>query len=282
MDQVNLTAWEGRTDTQRGGVSEQLAAQLHATLGNPRDAAPVQGDVLPALWHWCAFPPATPMSELGADGHPYLGGFLPPVRLDRRMWAGGALQFGAPLRVGERLEKRSSIRSVLEKAGAAGPMVFVTVDHAIYGESGLAISERQDIVYLAIPDSYTPPKKRAMPSSSDVHTTRSTSETLLMRYSAVTFNAHRIHYDLPYTLNVEHYPGLVVHGPLQATLLMQTATAHKGRMPHHFDFRGVHPMFAGETLEIMATQDDPETLSMVTGTGGHQCMQATAIWEGTV
>lgn len=282
MDQVNLTAWEGRTQTRTGAVSEQLAAQLHATLGNPRDAAPRQGDLLPPLWHWSAFPPTAPMSELGTDGHPHMGGFLPPVRLDRRMWAGGALQFGAPLRVGERLEMRTNIRAVTEKHGGAGPMVFVTLDHAIYGETGLAISERQDIVYLAIPDAYAPPKKRAMPPRPVFHTTHETPETLLMRYSAVTFNAHRIHYDLPYAQDVEHYPGLVVHGPLQATLLMQAAVTHKGRVPQHFEFRGVHPMFAGDPMDIMATEEDPQTLSLVTGTAAHQCMQATAIWEGTV
>lgn len=282
MDQINLKAWEGRALNAHGSVSEQLARQLHATLGNPRDAAPRAGDALPPLWHWTAFPPDAPMSELGEDGHPQARDFLPPVHLNRRMWAGGALEFRAPLRIGERMEKRSTIRSVVEKDGQTGPMVFVTLDHEIYGEAGLAIRERQDIVYLEIPRTYSPPKKRAMPSDVALQTSHVTSQTLLMRYSAVTFNAHRIHYDLPYTQSVERYPALVVHGPLQATLLMQAACAHAGSTPQHFEFRGVHPLFVGEPVDIVGTQEDSQTLSLATGTAGHQCMQATAIWEGTV
>lgn len=282
MDQVNLTAWEGRTQTRTGGVSEQLAAQLHATLGNARVAAPKLGEALPALWHWCAFPMSTHMSELSKDGHPGLGGFLPPVLLERRMWAGGSLRFGAPLRVGERLESRSCIRAVTEKVGANGPMVFVTVDHAIYGENGLSISERQDIVYLEIPKDFTPPRKRDMPHDPIMSRTQDVPETLLFRYSALTFNAHRIHYDLPYAKDVEHYPGLVVHGPLQATLLMQAAVEQRGSTPEQFDFRGVHPAFAGTPLHIMARDEEDGELSLVTGTDTHQCMQATAIWDATV
>ncbi|MDG1471242.1 MAG: MaoC family dehydratase N-terminal domain-containing protein [Ascidiaceihabitans sp.] len=282
MDQVNLSAWEGRTQTRTGSVSQAQAAQLHATLGNARTLAPTQGEPLPALWHWCAFPMSTPMSELSKDGHPGLGGFLPPVLLDRRMWAGGSLRFGAPLRVGERLEARSSIRSVTKKPGASGPMVFVTVDHAIYGEKGLAISERQDIVYLEIPQEFSPPRKRDMPRDPVLNRTVDMPETLLFRYSALTFNAHRIHYDLPYAQEVENYPGLVVHGPLQATLLMQEAVKHRGRTPDHFDFRGVHPAFAGTPLQIAGTEEVAGGLSLVTGTDTHQCMQATAMWEETV
>lgn len=154
-------------------------------------------------------------------------------------------------------------------------MVFVTVDHAIYGPSGLAIEERQDIVYLEIPDTYSPPKKKPLPTApiEEIDTT----EALLFRYSAVTFNAHRIHYDLAYTKEVEKYPGLVVHGPLQATLLMRAAIRERGRTPKYFDFRGVHPMFAGAPCEIAMEAEDA-VLSLWTGQDGHQCMQATAIW----
>ncbi|MDP4992590.1 MAG: MaoC family dehydratase N-terminal domain-containing protein, partial [Marivita lacus] len=233
-------------------------------------------DPLPPLWHWCAFPLSTPNDKLGKDGHPRETDLLPPVRLDRRMWAGGALKFYGPaLKIGDPLERRSSIRSVTEKDGSSGPMVFVTVDHAIYGPAGLAIEERQDIVYLEIPKTYTPPSKKPLPVQAVEQI--DTTEALLFRYSAVTFNAHRIHYDLPYTREVEKYPGLVVHGPLQATLLMRAAIRERGRTPKYFDFRGVHPMFAGAPCEIAFAAEDA-VLSLWTGQDGHQCMQATAIW----
>ncbi|MEO0939889.1 MAG: MaoC family dehydratase N-terminal domain-containing protein [Pseudomonadota bacterium] len=252
----------------------------HATLGDPRGPTPKAGDVLPPLVHWCAFPPAVHMSELQADGHPMVGGFLPPVPLRRRMWAGGTLKFGRAIRVGEPLERRSSIRSVTTKEGRSGPMVFVTVDHAIYGNHGLAVTEQQDIVYLEIPDSYTPPKKLPMPDTPLATRTVDPTETLLFRYSALTFNAHRIHYDQTYTREVEHYPGLVVHGPLQASLLMQHAIAVKGRAPDQFHFRGVHPLFAGTPMDVVAFED-AAGLTLYTGAEGHQGMQAGAIWEGT-
>ncbi|MEL7517247.1 MAG: MaoC family dehydratase N-terminal domain-containing protein [Pseudomonadota bacterium] len=277
MDQINLTAWEGRTGCEVGGVSAQLAAQLHATLGSG-DSVPAFGDPIAASWHWCAFPPLSPMTELSRDGHPRLGGLLPPVRLDRRMWAGGALRIRSAIRVGERLERRSSVRSIVEKNGAAGPMVLVTVDHAIYGASGLAVEERQDIVYLEMPKTYVPPKKRPLPDSCE---TVPVTEPLLFRYSALTFNAHRIHYDLPYARDVEHYPGLVVHGPLQASLLLRAAARHKGRAPDHFHFRSVHPLFCGTDLQITMVEEEGG-LSLFAGQDGHQGMQATAIWEETV
>ncbi|QBF30056.1 MaoC family dehydratase N-terminal domain-containing protein [Thalassococcus sp. S3] len=282
MDQLNVKAWEGRAEECHGGVSEILAAQLHATLSDKGGKAPAQGDPLPPLWHWSAFPPTATMAELGSDGHPPVGGFLPPVKLPRRMWAGGSLRFRAPIKVGEHLTRQSSIRSVTKKEGAGGPMVFVSVDHLIFGRAGLAIEERQDIVYLNIPDEYKSPRKLPVPDHPVLHRVMPMTETLLFRYSAVTFNAHRIHYDLPYATMVEHYPGLVVHGPLQAQLLCQAACHYRGRVPDHFDFRGVHPMFHGQTLDIMAIEADAGSLQLFTGQEGHQGMQATALWQGTV
>ena len=164
-------------------------------------------------------------------------------------------------------------------------MVFVTVDHKLYGEQGLAIEERQDIVYLDIPDTFRPPQKQPRPEAPVLHRQVRMSEALLFRYSAITFNAHRIHYDLPYAQQVEHYPGLVIHGPLQASWLIEAARTHRGRNPRHFEFRGVHPMLLvpGESpeIDIMATEDECGALSLFTGQAGHQCMQATAIWEET-
>lgn len=279
MDQINLTAWTGRMIEDEGQITAASARLIHATLGETDRPAPAAGDALPPLWHWCAFPPDAPMEALGADGHPRGSDLMPPMPLNRRMWAGGALQFHAPLRVGDRIRRRSSLRAITQKEGAAGPMVLATVDHVISGPNGPAIEERQDIVYLNIPDSYTPP--RARPIRGRPVRQLELSETLLFRYSALTFNAHRIHYDLAYTREVEKYPDLVVHGPLQATLLMAEALRHRGRPPASFDFRGVHPMFAGAPGEI-TLEDEDGGLSLYTGQDGHQCMAATALWMDTV
>lgn len=279
MDQINLSAWINRSEVTTGGLSAMSAQTAHAVLGQSGTQAPRDGDALPALWHWFGFPPTASMAHLGADGHPRLGGFMPPVRLNRRMWAGGGLEFMAPLHVGERLTRETRISNVVEKAGAAGEMVFVTLEHDISGESGLAVREQQDIVYLQIPDSFRAPKAVPAPQG-DLREPVEVTTPLLFRYSAITFNAHRIHYDLPYTQEVEHYPDLVVHGPLQANLLMDMATRHRGRAPSMFSFRGVHPVFATDAVELSATKTSDAEWSLCTIAGGsHQGMQASAIWE---
>ncbi|WP_407496108.1 MaoC family dehydratase N-terminal domain-containing protein [Pseudooceanicola sp. MF1-13] len=275
MDKLNAQAWTGRETCTQGCITDYQARLIHATIGE--GAAPGQLDPLPLLWHWCAFPPTAPMENLGRDGHERGSSLLPPVRLDRRMWAGGSLSFHQSLRVGEPIERMSRVKSVVEKEGKTGPMVLVSVEHSIYGARGLAIQEQQDIVYLDIPDTFAPPAKRDIPAVSEQVPT---PETLLFRYSALTFNAHRIHYDLPYTQQVEKYPALVVHGPLQASLLMRAAVREKGRNPIYFSFRSVHPMFAGGTCDI-ATEATDEGLRLWTGQDGHQCMTATATWEET-
>lgn len=279
MDQINLSAWINRSEITTGILTEIAAQTAHAVLGQAGTSAPRLGDALPPLWHWFGFPPTAPMAHLGADGHPRLGGFMPPVRLNRRMWAGGAMEFLAPLHVGERLTRETRIANVVEKSGAAGEMVFVTLEHDISGEGGLAMREQQDIVYLQIPDSFRAPKAIAAPQN-DTREKVSLSTPLLFRYSAITFNAHRIHYDLPYTREVEHYPDLVVHGPLQANLLMDMATRHRGRAPSMFSFRGVHPVFVSDTLEVSVDKATDAEWSLCTVVGdSHQGMQASAIWE---
>lgn len=279
MDQVNSAAWVGRSQREHGGIDPVRAAQIHATLGTAQGAPPAPGAALPPLWHWCAFPPLTHVEDLGRDGHPGPGALLPPLPLPRRMWAGGQLTFHAPIRVGDPLERTSRVRAVTHKEAASGPMAFVTVDHSITGPRGLAVEERQDIVYMQIPEAFVPPKKQALPTA-PVRRVAMTPP-LLMRFSAITFNAHRIHYDQAYTQRVEHYPDLVVHGPLQAMLLMRHAVALRGSPPRLFGFRGVHPMFVGSDLEI-ATREEDGALALWTGQHGHQCTQATAVWEGTV
>lgn len=283
MSELDFSGSIGRRETRTGCIQAPQAAQIHATLGDPTAAAPGPGEVMPPLWHWCAFVPTVPTAKLGRDGHPERGGFLPPVPLQRRMWASAELRFHQPVHVGETLTRQSVIRSVEEKTGASGPMVLVTVAHELHGAECLAIEEVQNIVYLDIPDTYSPPRKRPMTKDPLLHDTVEASEVLLFRYSAITFNAHRIHIDLPYARDVERYPGLVVHGPLQATWLMQAAHRARGSWPDGFSFRGVHPMLLvrGESpwVDIMAEQRDTGGLVLCAGQAGHQCTQATAIWE---
>ncbi len=279
MDQINLSAWVDRSETVVGGVSETSAHMAHAVLGRGVPILPRQGDVLAPLWHWFGFPPTAAMDDLGPDGHPRLGGLMPPVQLNRRMWAGGAIEFMAPVHVGEPLTRTTRIAQITEKSGTAGEMVFVALEHEISGAAGPAIRERQDIVYLQIPDSFRAPRAIAPPQG-DIREGIPVSTPLLFRYSAITFNAHRIHYDLPYTRDVEHYPDLVVHGPLQANLLIDMAIRHRGSPPDKFSFRGVHPVFAGDALELSLEQTRQTEWSLCTiANGSRQGMQASATWE---
>ena len=269
--------WVGRVEEAHDIVTARQARQLAATLDVT--GAFADGDPLPALWHWMGWTPETPMAELGPDGHPAKGGFLPPVPLERRMWAGGRLEFLAPLRIGEVLQRRSEILNVAEKTGTTGRMVFVTLRHEVTGQAGLAIREEQDIVYIAMPDRFTPPPPVPAPPAAwrqDV-----AMETVrLFRFSALTFNAHRIHFDLPYATAVEKYPGLVVHGPMQAMLLMQAARDRSGgAVPRGYRFRGVRPLFHFDALSLQGQgmADGAEALATVNG-DGLVCMRADIAW----
>ncbi len=254
--QADPQAWVGRVETREGALSPNLAAMLRATLTH--DAAPevdiTPGAPLPPLWHWVAFNEFVPMEGLGSDGHPALGQFLPPLPYARRMWAGGKLTWDGQLTVGEALKKRSEILAITEKQGSTGSMVFVRVGHDIEGANG-AIREEQDIVYLDIPDRFRPPRAIPAPEAPEFKEIVPMTEARLFRYSAVTFNAHRIHFDLPYAREIEKYPALVVHGPMQATLLMEAACRHMEQAPTRFRFKGVHPMFHDQPAALMGTQD---------------------------
>ncbi|MCO8146607.1 MaoC family dehydratase N-terminal domain-containing protein [Rhodovulum tesquicola] len=269
--------WIGRTETRTGCLTVDLAGMLAGALGHA--AAPVPdlapGAPMPPLWHWAAFPEFVPLSELGSDGHPRLGGFLPPLPYSRRMWAGGRLRFEGRFAIGEALHKRSEILAVDEKQGATGPMVFVRVGHRIEGAAGGVIEEEQDIVYLDIPETFTPPRKLPLPEAPAFDECVVVNEARLFRYSAATYNAHRIHYDLPYAREVEKYPSLVVHGPMQASLVMEAGLRHVGGAPRAFRFRGVHPMFADEDMRLIGTRTEDGAVELCTGTpSGHQCLQA--------
>jgi 3-methylfumaryl-CoA hydratase len=277
-------AWVGRVEEATDSVSVQQVAGLAATLDldqATRERLGLSaGGVLPPLWHWLTFLPSTPMSGLGPDGHPRRGGFLPPVPLERRMWAGGRLRFSGEIRIGEVLQRRSTILSVEEKTGRAGRMVFVTVEHRLSAASGEAIVEEHDIVYVAIPERFTPPPPVAPPTQIAHEETVPIDTVKLFRFSAVTFNGHRIHYDLDYTREVEKYPGLVVHGPLQALLMMEAARRWRdGAIPAAFSFRGVRPLFHFEPLKVVGTAVEGGEQQLATVNGdGHACMQAKVTW----
>lgn len=216
---TELTDWIGRSERATELIRPFPADAMAATLD--RDERHPDGTALPHLWHWLYFLPLHKLSESGRDGHAAKGGFLPPVPLPRRMWAGSRFRFLSPLRVGAEAEKISTIARVEPKQGRTGPLCFVTVAHDLHQNGTHCIAEEHDIVYREDPAPGTPaPIPQAAPDASDFARTIHPDPVLLFRYSALTFNGHRIHYDQPYATGVEGYPGLVVHGPLLATLLM--------------------------------------------------------------
>jgi 3-methylfumaryl-CoA hydratase len=246
-----LRQWIGRTERQEDVVTADRAAALAATLDRP--AAPVLGDSPPALWHWAYFTPKAPLSALGRDGHPRLGDFMPPISLPRRMWVGGRLRFLAPLRVGDHAVRTTEIRDVTAKSGASGALVFVTLRHEIATDAGLAIVEEQDLVYREPATASAPasaPPAPADPAPADWRDPLAPGPVQLFRYSAVTFNAHRIHYDAPYAREAEGYPGLVVQGPLTATLLAEGVARRTATPLADFSFRAVQPLFAYQPMAV--------------------------------
>ena len=236
----DLQRWVGRSQSARDRPDALRVAELAATLDDERAYPP--GADLPPGWHWILFPTVVPTAVLTVDGHAPRGGFLPPVGLPRRMWAGGRLQVHAPLRVDEPVERTSEIASVTEKSGRNGQLVFVTVRHRLMAPAGLAIEEEQDIVYREAAAGSAAPQPvpdTAPPWQREIRT----NEALLFRYSALIFNAHRIHYDRDYARN-EGYGGLVVHGPLIATYLLELLRAQRPEARiATFSYRGVSPLF---------------------------------------
>ena len=272
-----IERWIGKTETTIGKVCDHRAAMLHATVGTANAQAPRTGDVAPLLWHWTAFAPTVPMHELAHDGHQHRGGFLPPVSHPRRMWAGGELTFHAPIHIGADLRQTSTIRSIERKSEK---MVLVAVGHEIHDGDTRVVSEIHNIVYIDIPPSYAPPKPRPVPDQPVFSIAEEMPITRLFRYSAATFNAHRIHYDLSYAQDIENYPGLLVHGPMQATLMLAHAARHAGRAPKHFTYRGVYPMFHDEPLTVVGFDETETTLSVcTTKPGSHQGMTGTVTWD---
>ena len=247
IDIAHLRGWIGQSAEHHDTITPRLLAEFAATLDRPVVETPLS----PAL-HWCLALPTPPLSDLGYDGHEALGRFLPPVPLPRRMWAGGEVELLAPLRLHDPVTRRSSVQDVTLKTGRSGALVFVTVAHELHSPRGVAVRERQDLVYRAPADSAapTPPPEAPAPEHSHELTA---DPVMLFRYSAITFNGHRIHYDTDHCRD-EGYPGLVVHGPLQATLMLELATKLMGRPPARFRFRGLGPLFAGPPFTVNARE----------------------------
>jgi 3-methylfumaryl-CoA hydratase len=247
---MNLQDWVGRSERATDIVTATPYAALAATLDWPTSEAqrrPEIGAYLPCLWHWLYFLPLYPQSDIGADGHANRGGFLPPVALPRRMWAGSDFEFHQPLLIGDKLDRTSTIVDVKEKSGRTGSLIFVKVRHELRrnGLNDVALTEHHNIVYRAAPSpDDAVPSPIAAPTLFDWQRKIVPDDVLLFRYSALTFNGHRIHYDRQYVTEVEGYPGLIVHGPLIATMLMDLLQRQLSQaVVQTFEFKAIRPTF---------------------------------------
>lgn len=277
MDTSVFKSWTGRTMSDDDIVTPRLAAEYLATF-DPNLARVADGDGALGI-HWCLSPAIAPVAGLGHDGHPRKGGFLPPVPLPRRMWAGGEIETHGALRVGDRVTRRSSIGEVSHKTGRAGALCFVAVHHEYATERGVAINERHDIVYRDAP---APGARGSKPADAPARTADlqwqvDATPVLLFRYSAMTFNGHRIHYDPVYATEQEGYDGLVVHGPLQATLMLNLAATLLDCTPRRFRYRGLSPLIAGGTVSVSGVRGgDGRIECWTTNADGRTCMEAVA------
>lgn len=271
-----LRGWIGREETRSEIVTPALAERFNATFDRADSTS--MGAIAPLLIHLCLAPPAAPTSALGPDGHPARGCFLPPVPLPRRMWAGGAFAFHDDIRIGETVTRRSRISDVVVKEGRTGVLCFVTVEHNFDSDGRAVITERHDIVYRGV-DATGSSVKAQPPAPEGRHRkTVTPSSALLFRYSALTFNGHRIHYDAPYVKGVENYPGLIVHGPLQATMLVHLAEKVRGQRPTRFTFRSLSPLFDHADFTLNAEPDGDALKLWTSYVKGPVAMEARAEW----
>lgn len=276
------SAWIGREDVRHDHIDSGGVKRWLATLDR---AAPADGSV-PQAYHWCLCLPDAPTAILGADGHPVRedsnDSFLPPIPLPRRMWAASKVEFIAPLRPGQSVMRTSRVASITEKQGGTGKLVFAEVTHETRGDGTLAVREIQSIVFrepapAGAPPTPPPASDNFDASGWDAHRMLVPSEALLFRYSALTFNSHRIHYDLPYARQEEGYRGLVVHGPLTATLLLDLAQRHFGdNALSRFDFRGTSPAICGESMHLTLRSSGNAMELGAFASDGRQIMAATA------
>lgn len=280
---TKLQSWQERSETMSDVITAAPLRALSATLDRD-DPVPEDGSAVPALWHWLYFLPHARQSEIGPDGHPRRGGFLPPVPLPRRMWAGGRLRWEAdnPLRLGQEVQRISTIRSVQHKTGRSGELLFVLVEHQFLNHDGLALVEEHDIVYRAAArpgDPVPPPQQPPLAGQAAWSRSIVPDDILLFRYSALTFNGHRIHYDRQYVTQVEGYPGLIVHGPLIATLLLDLLRRQlPGARVVAFDFKALRPTFDLHPFSVHGKpREDGRTIDLwAQDHEGLLTMQATA------
>ncbi len=269
-----LERWIGREQVVDEVIDPVAVRRLKLTLD--REPALGPGDPLPPMWHTLAFAEVVPHRGLGPDGHPKRGGFLPPVALPRRMWAGSRIEYHAPLPIGELARRTSRIENVVIKEGSSGTLCFVTVEHTTESGGTRCMTEQQDLVYRDDPAADAPkPTPKPAPTDATRSETVTPSEVQLFRYSAVTFNGHRIHYDRTYARNVEGYDGLVVHGPLTAAFLADLAVRLAGPL-RTFSFRGTSPLLDTAPFTIHARPGDGGTDLWATNPTGGLAMTATA------
>ena len=278
VTETPYTDWIGTTEVIEDYVSSTPVRLLQMTLDDSETMIG-NGDPLPPIWHWCYFLEAAPQSILGPDGHPPRGGFLPPVALPRRMFAGGRSKFTAPLRIGAPARQTVEIKSVVEKEGRSGQLCFVTVTYTTEQEGTTCIEEERDYVYReeGAPVSAPEPTELAPVPEGSWSRTITPNPVMLFRYSALTFNGHRIHYDQPYVTQVEHYPGLIVHGPLIATSLLELVRRNQERPVVGFSFQARSPIFDLAPFRVVATPGEGDDVDLkAEGPDGTLCMQATA------
>ncbi|ASP33522.1 MaoC family dehydratase N-terminal domain-containing protein [Labrenzia sp. VG12] len=279
LDIDHLRRWIGREDSASETLSPALVRQFNATFD--RSSGETPGNAAPLLIHFCLAQPSVATAELGPDGHAARGGFLPPVPLPRRMWAGGAFTFHGDILIGDEVTRRSTVKDVVFKQGRTGPLCFVTVQHDVTANSRPVLTERQDIVYRQAPSVQETTTKPAVEAAAQGENFRkiTPSAAYLFRYSAMTFNGHRIHYDKDYVRDVEGYPGLIVHGPLQATLLCQFAADLKGSCPAEFSFRSIGTIFDTADFTVNAADAEDGSLRLWSAqVGGPVAVEATASW----
>jgi 3-methylfumaryl-CoA hydratase len=273
-----LKDWIGKTESKADVATAWPVAAMAATFDRT-DPEPRAGDPIAPGWHWLYFLEAKPAGELGADGHPKRGAFLPPVPLPRRMWAGGRIEFKAPLRVGDSLRRDSEIVAVEAKHGKSGNLVFVTVRHSVFAAGELAVVEEHDIVYRDAARAGDPaPQGKAAPTAAAWRREIEPGPVMLFRFSALTFNGHRIHYDLDYVRNEEHYPGLIVHGPMQTLLMLDLCRRNEQRPVKKLDYRALHPVFHTERMTVSGNPAaDGSKIDLWTANGaGSYAMVGTA------
>lgn len=277
IDIDHLRTWIGREEVVTDVVSVDLVRKFNATLNISTKRRQV-GDLAPLMVHYCLAPTEALTNTLTEDGHAPKGEFLPPVPLPRRMWAGSSLRFEGCLRIGDEVRRVSHVTEVVVKNGRSGPLCFVTVEHTFEAAGVRVIEERQEIVYREVAAAAEVNAPAAEVSPGTAATPMPVSAPLLFRYSAITFNGHRIHYDRRFATEVERYPGLVVHGPLQATWLIHYASALQGRAPSRFSFRGLAPVFDEDRIWLHATEEEGRLRLWTARENGPVAMSAEAWW----